>query len=81
VKWYRKAAEHGHAHAQNNLGVLYANGQGVSNNYVLAHTWLHLAASRSTPGNVRDIAVRNRDAVAAKMTPAQIAEAQRLARE
>ena len=40
-----------------------------------------LAASRLPPGLIRDTAVRNRDIVAAKMTPAQIAEAQRLARE
>jgi hypothetical protein len=30
---------------------------------------------------LRDLAVRNRDRVAAKMTPAQIAEAERLVRE
>ena len=29
VKWYRKAAEQGHAEAQNNLGVMYLNGRGV----------------------------------------------------
>ncbi len=29
VKWYRKAAEQNHAVAQVNLGVCYANGNGV----------------------------------------------------
>lgn len=33
LTWYRKAAEQGHAIAQLNLGVLYANGQGVAQNY------------------------------------------------
>ncbi len=33
------------------------------------------------PGEKRDAAVKNRDIVAKKMTPAQIAEAQKLARE
>jgi len=28
VIWYRKAAEQGHAQAQNNLGVMYSEGQG-----------------------------------------------------
>jgi hypothetical protein len=28
VEWYRKAADQGHAYAQNNLGLMYANGQG-----------------------------------------------------
>ena len=49
--------------------------------YVQAHMWFNLAASRLPPGTNRDKAVKNRDIVAAKMTPAQIAEAQRLARE
>ncbi len=43
--------------------------------------WYNLAASRHRPGAYRDIAVKYRDILAAKMTPAQIAEAQRLAQE
>jgi TPR repeat protein len=76
VKWYRLAAEQGHALAQSNLGVMYDNGQGVPQDYVRAHTWFNLAASR---GNANGS--KNRDIVAKRMTPAQIAEAQRLARE
>ena len=81
VKWYRKAAEQGNDIGQYNLGFMYANGQGVPQDYVQAHMWFNLAASRSEPGSDRDMAVKNRDIIAAKMTPAQIAEAQRLARE
>jgi len=83
VKWYRKAAEQGDAQAQYNLGTMYFNRQGVSPDYVLAHMWFNLAASRfpASEGEHRDMAVRNRDRVASEMTPAQIAEAQRLARE
>ena len=33
AEWYQKAAEQGHAKAQFNLGVMYANGEGVSQNY------------------------------------------------
>ena len=29
VRWYRLAAEQGHASAQFNLGVMYARGEGV----------------------------------------------------
>ncbi len=43
--------------------------------------WFNLAVSRKPPGKERDFSVKNRDIVAGKMTPAQIAEAQRLARE
>ncbi len=42
--------------------------------------WFNLAPSRMTGGN-REFAVRNRDRVAGLMTPDQLAEAQRLARE
>jgi uncharacterized protein len=83
LKWFRKAAEQGHALAQYNLGVMYERGAGVSQDYVLAHTWYNLAAAQfsASENESRDSAVKGRDFVASKMTPAQIAEAQRLARE
>ena len=76
VKWYRKAAEQGDADAQSNLGVMYGMGQGVAQDIVLAHMWFNLAAAQ---GN--ENAVKGRDHVASKMTPDQIAEAQRLSQE
>jgi uncharacterized protein len=83
AKWYRLAAEQGNATAQFNLGFLYYSGQGVPQDYVQAHMWVDLAASRFPPSAIedRDQAAHNRDIVASKMTPAQIAEAQKLARE
>ena len=81
VKWYRLAAAQGLAEAQTNLGFMYDNGQGVPQDYVQAHKWYNLAASRQPDEKKRSQATRNRDIVAAKMTPAQIAEAQKLARE
>ncbi len=81
VKWYRLAAEQGNAEAQNNLGSMYENSRGVTQNYVLAHMWYNLGAAQLPPGEHRDIAVSNRDIVEGKMTPEQVAEAQRLARE
>ncbi len=74
-------AEQGHALAQTILGHMYVHGLGVPQDYVQAHMWLNLAASRFPQGTDRDMAVKDRDIVAAKMTPAQIAEAQKLARE
>ena len=76
VKWYRKAAEQGVAEAQSNLGLMYDNGRGVLQDYVRAHMWYNLAAAQ---GNKP--ATKNRDLLAKRMTPAQIAEAQKLARE
>ena len=81
AKWLRKAAMQGYAFAQGDLGFMYEKGRGVPQDYVQAHMWYNLAASRLLPGTKRDLAVKNRDLLAAKMTPAQIAEAQRLARE
>ena len=80
VKWYHKAAAQGDASAQYNLGYMYHNGLGVPPDYVQAYMWLNLAASALT-GEMHDKTVKNRDLTAAKMTPAQIAEAQKLARE
>ena len=79
--WYRKAAEQGHARSQSNLGALYSAGQGVPRDYVQAHMWFNLAASREDERHVRDSIVKNRDRVAKLMTLAQIAEAQRLAQD
>ncbi len=81
VNWYRKAAKQGFARAQNNLAAMYHNGQGVPQDYVLAHMWYNVAvASLPASGGGREMAAKNRDIVAKRMTPAQIAEAQRLAR-
>ncbi len=83
VKWYRNAADQGNAFAQSNLGLMYGNGQGVPQDYVQAHKWYNLATARflASQTEERDAAVKNRDRVAARLTPAQIAEAQRLAGE
>ena len=81
VKWNRMAAEQGDAGAQYNLGVMYDNGQGVPQDYAQAHMWFNFAVSRFPPGDTRDIAVKSRDNVAMRMTPAQISEAEKLARE
>ena len=46
VKWYRQAAEQGHAKAQNNLGNCYYHGQGVSQNYSEAAKWYRKSADQ-----------------------------------
>jgi TPR repeat protein len=95
LKWYRRAAEQGQPSAQGNLGFMYSNGRGVPQDYVEAHKWLSLAALSleaigatipTDPGTFdaaseKAAAARARDALAAKMTPAQIAKAQKLAHD
>jgi len=76
VRWYRLAAAQGYAYAQSLMGQMYDLGLGVPQDDVQAHMWLSLAAAQGIE-NAR----KARDILAARMTPAQIAEAQRLARE
>ena len=77
AKWFRLAAEQGHTGAQFYLGRMYADGQGMPRDYVQAYMWLDL----SSEGSQEFFAAADRSTVAAKMTPAQIKEAQRLASE
>ena len=75
-QWYEKAAAQGNAMAQYNLGVLYRNGQGVPQDLVQAHKWFNLSAAKGD-----NVGAATRDALAILMTPAQIDEAEKLARE
>ena len=76
-KWYHKAAEQGDTDAQYNLGNLYDNENlGVAHDYVMSHMWFTIASV-----NGYQDAFKKRDSVAEKMTPSQIQEAQKLARE
>lgn len=79
-RWYEQAAGQGHAKAQVNLGILYENGTGVPQDNVRAYMWHSLAAAAST-GEDQKRRAGNRDIVARRMTPAQLAEAQQLARQ
>jgi uncharacterized protein len=74
--WYRRAADQGEPWAQTNLGVKYARGQGVPQDYVTAYMWFYLSAAQGDQDALRDLG-----AATQRMTPAQIAEAQKLARE
>ena len=76
VKWSTLAAEQGLAKAQFNLALMYGEGKGVPQDYVRTHMWLSLAAST---GN--ENAIKGRDIVMERMTPADISAAQKLARE
>ena len=81
VAHYRKAADQGMTNAQWILGMMYEDGQGVPQDYVAAHKWYNLEASRGTASDEWRTYIEARDRVARKMTPAQLAEAQQLARE
>ena len=78
---FTKAAEAGNADAQGRLASMYAVVHGVPQDFVQAYKWFNIAASTDTDKEERDRSVRSRDLVSGKMTPNQIAEAHRLARE
>ena len=80
VRWYRLAAEQGYAMAQVSLALQYILGEGVQRDFVKAHMWANLAASRLS-GEARELAVNARALALRSMTADQVAEAQRLARE
>jgi uncharacterized protein len=79
LKWYQKAAAQRHADAQYNLGYLYAYGRGVPQDYVRAYMWWNLAAQSTSNAEESEESIL--DKVARRMTPAQIAEAQRLSQQ
>jgi hypothetical protein len=69
-------AEQGNAEAQYHLGVMYAKGQGVLQDYVMAHMYFNIESVNGDKDSVR-----NRDEVARKMTSSQIERAENLVME
>ena len=76
LKWRRLAADQGYAEAQITLGNMYFYGLGVTQDFVAAHMWFSIAAASGDAG-----AANIRELIAILMTPDQISEAQKLARE
>lgn len=76
VEWYRKAANQGNSDAQHNLSISYWFGSGCPQDRVRTYMWANLAAAQGHAA-----AIKNRDLLDKRMTPDQIAEAQRLTRE
>ena len=76
VELYRRAAEHGDAKAQSNLGFMYYEGLGVEKDLIAAYKWLTVSGDQ---GEIT--AVKMRDEVEDRMNPEQIARAEREALE
>lgn len=85
ARWLHRFASQGIGYAQLRLGMMYRYGNGVPLDYVQAHKWLYLAAAiplaSDSADDRNDFAIQMRDEIAAEMTPDQITEAQKLARE
>ena len=72
----RAKAESGDASAQFNLGNSYRKGEGVTKDDVQGYMWFLLAGVQGT-----ELAKKNIEIIKNMMTPEQIAEGQKLARE
>ncbi len=78
--WLKLASAAGVPTAQYFLGLMYDKGQGMPQDFVLAQAWLNLAVAHAEP-RMRDRWALIRNAIASKMTEAQLGEARRLAYE
>lgn len=76
MKWYRRAAtRQDYGAPQYALGSMYVKARGVPQDNVRGYMWYHLAASAGDP-----VAAMLRDALAKKMTPAEIRQAEDMAK-
>ncbi len=76
AKLYWLAADQGNPRAQYNLAVAYRDGQGVDPDNVQAFFWYTLSAAAKWDSAIQQQATMERDELAAKMSPAQVAQAQ-----
>ena len=86
-RWMEQAAHYNDSGAQHQVAYKYRDGVGVLQNYILAYMWFNIAILNCDPNDIsigtgesiRDSYVKERDELALKMTPAQIAESQAMA--
>jgi TPR repeat protein len=76
LRWCGLAAEQGHGRAMFIIGRLYHTAHGVPHDLVRAHMWYNLATA-----NGYEDGKKWRDRIADEMSPSQVAEAQKMARE
>ena len=80
ARWYAEAAAHGMAEARLRLGIMYAEGRGVNTDKARAHMWLGLAVQALPESALREDALAALTNLARRMSAAEIAEGERLAR-
>jgi hypothetical protein len=75
LQFWQPLAEQGDAQAQYYLGTMYYNGLGVPQEHILGCMWFDIAAASGSESAI------NSPDFFARMSPDQITEAQRMARE
>ena len=73
---WERAADAGHPGAQFHLGLMYATGEEMPQDLVLAHKWLNLASTRGS-GDATTL----RAEITSEMSRKDVMTAQRLARD
>ena len=78
--WFKRAADQGDASAMLGLGTLYDQGRGIAKDPVLARKWYVLASVDDGEYDAETFASAKKagDALAAKLTPAQVEQAAKL---
>jgi len=76
ARWYELAAQQDFAQAQYNLAELYEAGRGVPTDLTISYVWFKLAGTHKYAD-----ARKRRKAVAKRMTPYELAQADLMARE
>jgi hypothetical protein len=82
AKWLRMAAAQGNSSAQGNVGMMHGLGLGVPQDDIRAYMWAMLSAITAEPGSSRQkSAIRMRNLAATQLTPQQIFQAEKMARD
>jgi TPR repeat protein len=78
--WFRKSANAGNATAQDSLGVMHVNGEGVPQDYVRAYAWFNIAETNvpTADGGWHARLNRFRNEIAGQMSAADMAAVPRV---
>ncbi len=76
IKWYKLSAERSHKDAQNNLGAMYSKGEGTDRDFIEALKWFIISEKNGSEGGRKNIEI-----VEKRMTPEQVTQARKIARE
>jgi hypothetical protein len=77
--WYRRAADGDDLRGQYLLGQMYFNGNGVMRDYLTAYIWFSVAATQTPLLDNRKALLEFRNIAGARMSAAQVQEAERRA--
>jgi len=80
-KWYRRAADAGNSWSQFYFGEKCEHGKGVKKDLVFAHAWYNLASRGMGDKGLWKKAKSARDRVALKLTPEELARAEKIVRD